>query len=108
MPPRRAGSPGAQRRVSPPANKKAALASGFLFPHQGCGLLHLGYVLGGGALRPLHDVELNPVALGKAAEAFRLDGGVVDETILVPILRGDKAKTLRVVEPLHRADGASH
>src|SRR5215210_2017951 len=71
-------------------------------------LFYLGHVLGGGALRTLHDVELNPVALRKATEAFRLNGGVVDETILVPILRGDKTKTLRVVEPLHRADGASH
>src|SRR3954447_1035769 len=89
-------------------NKKAALASGFLFPHRGCGLLHLGDVLGGGALRTLHDVELYPVTLGKAAEAFRLDGSVVDKAILVPILRGDETKALCVVEPLHRADGASH
>jgi translation initiation factor IF-1 len=53
-------------------------------------------------------VELYPVTLRKAAEAFRLDSSVVDKAILVPVLRGDKAKTLRVVEPLHRADGASH
>src|SRR5436190_17121862 len=77
-------------------------------PGDGLELLNLGYVLCGGALRTLHDIELNPVALGKAAEAFRLDGGVMDKTVLVPILRGDKTKTLRVVEPLHRADGASH
>jgi hypothetical protein len=71
-------------------------------------LFHLGHVLGGGALCTLHDVELNPVALGKAPEAFRLDGGVMDKSVLVPILRGDEAKTLCVVEPFHRADGASH
>src|SRR3954470_14351833 len=68
-------------------------------------LLNLGDVLGGGALRTLHDVELYPVTLGEAAEAFRLDGGVVDKAILVPILGGDETKALCVVEPLHRADG---
>jgi hypothetical protein len=62
-------------------------------------LFYLGHVLGGGALRTLHDVELNPVALGKAAEALRLDGGVMDKAILVPILRGDETKTFCVVEP---------
>src|SRR5919112_4124285 len=71
-------------------------------------LLDLGDVLGGGAFRTLHDVELNPVAFGKTAETLSLDGGVVDKAVLVPVFRSDETKTLRVVEPLHRADGASH
>src|SRR4051794_35910932 len=71
-------------------------------------LLDLDDVLGGRPLRTLHDVELHPVTLGEAAEPLRLDGGVVDKAILVPILRSDETKTFCVVEPLHRAEGASH
>src|SRR5215212_396212 len=76
--------------------------------HRRCALLDLGDVLGGGAFRTLHDVELNPVAFGKTAETLSLDGGVVDKAVFVPVLRSDETKPLRVVEPLHRADGASH
>src|SRR5256885_9395499 len=33
--------------------------------------------------------------------AVAVDGGVVNEAILLSVLRGDEAKTLGVVEPLH-------
>src|SRR5262249_28432816 len=68
----------------------------------------LGDVFGGRPLCTLHDVELHPVTLGEAAEALRLDGGVVDKAVLVPILRSDETKAFCVVEPFHRAEGASH
>src|SRR6266704_2761294 len=53
-------------------------------------------------LGTLGDLELHRIALGEAAEAFRLDRSEVDEHIRTRLLR-DKAKALRVVEPLHLA-----
>src|SRR2546428_13868958 len=53
-------------------------------------------------LGTLGDLELHRVALGEAAEALRLDRCEVDEHIRTRLLR-DKAKALRVVEPLHFA-----
>src|SRR2546421_2883610 len=44
--------------------------------------------------------ELDPVTLGEALEAARLDGGVVDENVFATLLR-DESVTLGVVEPLH-------
>jgi hypothetical protein len=52
------------------------------------------------AFRTLLDIELDRLAFLKAAEAIRLDGGVVDENVLT-ILAADKTKTLGVVEPLN-------
>src|SRR5262245_25842832 len=51
-------------------------------------------------LRAPGHLELDPVTLGQAAEAARLNGRVVDEHIL-PVLLGDEPVALRVVEPLH-------
>src|SRR5215468_2056272 len=62
--------------------------------------LGLAHVRGLGALRALDHVELNPITLGEAAEALRLDGGVVDEDVRTA-LTSDEPKTLRIVEPLH-------
>src|ERR1700733_1951219 len=67
----------------------------------------LGDVLGGGALLALHDVELDPLAFSERLEAAALNGGVVNEAILLPVLRRDEAEALGVVEPLHRA-GSTH
>src|SRR3989337_513622 len=96
------------RRKTPYSSLFTFHASRFTLLRGSAVLLDLGDVLGSGALRTLHDVELHPVTLGEAAEAVRLDGGMVDEAILVPILRSDETKTFCVVEPLHRAEGASH
>src|SRR5213080_1073613 len=52
------------------------------------------------ALGTLSDLELHRIALGKAAEALSLDRREVDEHVRTRLLR-DKAKALRVVEPLH-------
>src|SRR5207248_2952937 len=52
------------------------------------------------ALRTLGDFEFDRIALGEAAEALSLDRREVDEHIGTRLLR-DKAKALRVVEPLH-------
>src|SRR5437867_10386463 len=52
------------------------------------------------ALRTLSDLELHRIALGEAAEALSLDRREVDEHVRTRLLR-DKAKALRVVEPLH-------
>jgi hypothetical protein len=41
------------------------------------------------------------IALGEALEASALDGRMMDETILAPVLRRDESKALAVVEPLH-------
>src|SRR5580765_7539473 len=52
------------------------------------------------ALGTLGDLELHRIALGEAAEALGLDRREVDEHVRTRLLR-DKAKALRVVEPLH-------
>src|SRR5881296_3831087 len=48
----------------------------------------------------LGDIELDVVTLGEAPEALRLDRCEVNEHVWTRLLR-DKAKALRVVEPLH-------
>src|SRR6266550_4271561 len=52
------------------------------------------------ALRTLSDFEFDRIALGETTEALGLDCREVDEHIGTRLLR-DKAKALRVVEPLH-------
>src|SRR5215470_13041953 len=66
------------------------------------GPLLFAYVLRLQALRPLHDLELHPVAFRERPESLHLDGSVVDEDVLAAFLR-DEAEPLAVVEPLHRA-----
>src|SRR5690348_14188352 len=65
----------------------------------------LGDVLRRGALLALHDVELHPLAFGERLEALALDGRVVNEAVLLAILRGDEPEALGVIEPLHGAGG---
>src|SRR5438552_8318900 len=65
----------------------------------------LGDVLRRRALLTLHDVVLDALALSQRLEATAIDGGVVNEAILLSVLGGDEAKALGVVEPLHFAVG---
>src|ERR1700682_2670515 len=59
-------------------------------------------VLGLQALRALGHLEADLLAFGQASEALGLDGRVVAEDILAAVVLSDKAKTLRIIEPLHR------
>jgi hypothetical protein len=59
------------------------------------------HVRGRGALRSLDDVELDAIALGEALEAAALDGRVVHEAVLAPVLGGDEPEALGVIESLH-------
>src|SRR5688572_5751428 len=65
----------------------------------------LGDVLSRWAFLALHDVEFNALALGQRLEAVALNGGVVNEAILLSVIRGDKTKALGVVQPLYFAGG---
>src|SRR2546430_8340529 len=65
----------------------------------------LGDVLGRRALLALHDVELDALAFSQRLEPAAIDGGVVNEAILLSVLGGDEAKALGVVEPLYFAGG---
>src|ERR687883_567247 len=52
------------------------------------------------SLRALGDVELHRLALGQRLEPLLLDGGVVNEDVLLTIPR-DEPIPLRITEPLH-------
>ena len=52
------------------------------------------HVLGRGAFLALDDVKLDLLALFERLEAVALNGGVMDETILLAVLTLDEAKTL--------------
>src|ERR1700730_7229241 len=65
----------------------------------------LGDVLGRWAFLALHDVEFNALALSQRLEAVALNGGMMNEAILLSVLGGDEAKALGVVEPLYFAGG---
>jgi len=71
------------------------------------GSTNLRYVLGGGTLLALHDVELDLLAFGERLEAVGLDGRVVHEAILRAVRGRDEAEALGVVEPLDGA-GRTH
>ena len=53
------------------------------------------------ALWALSDVELDALAVLKGAVAVGLDGGVMDENVLVLTVNGDEAEALVSVEPLN-------
>src|SRR5512133_3321640 len=57
------------------------------------------------ALRALLHLELDPLPFLQAAEALRLDGGVMDEDVVPAAVLSDEAEALRVVEPLHGTTG---
>src|SRR5919106_1484480 len=77
-------------------------------PCGGTAVLQLNDVLRRRALLALHDVELDLIALGQGLESLRLNGGVMNEAVLLAALRRDKTEPLRVVEPLHGTGGACH
>src|SRR4051812_9801461 len=70
-------------------------------------LAGLGHVLRCGTFLALDNVELNSVAFGEGLESRASDRAVVNEAILLPVVRGDEPKALRIVEPLHLA-GRTH
>jgi hypothetical protein len=80
----------------------AVEAAGF-YSSPGCGLVGDGYVAGLQALGTAFDRELDPLAFSQVAEAFALDGGVVDENIFAALAL-DESVTLAAIEPLNRAD----
>ena len=65
----------------------------------------LGDVLSRWAFLALHDVELNALAFSQRLEAVALNGGVMNEAILLSVLWCDEAKAFGVVEPLYFAGG---
>src|SRR5688572_14508953 len=70
----------------------------------GCGLAaELRHVLGGGTLLALHDVELDTLTFAERLESAALNRRVMNEAILLSILRRDEAEALRIVEPLYGA-----
>src|SRR5687767_5553499 len=70
-------------------------------------LRRLRHVLGCRSLLTFDDVELHRVALRKGLESRAADRAVVNEAILLPVVRSDETKALRIVEPLHFA-GRTH
>jgi hypothetical protein len=62
------------------------------------------------ALLALNDLEFDPLTLGQAAEPFRLDGGVMNETVLLSVLGVMKPKPFaslnHLTVPETRAIGA--
>src|SRR2546430_2906244 len=70
--------------------------------------LELHDILRRRTLLSLHDVELDPLALGERLEPLCLDRGVVHEAVLLAVLGRDETKALRVVEPLHDTGDACH
>ena len=69
------------------------------------GSVHSDDVFGRRPLRAVDHIEFDFLALGKASEAFGLDGGEMDEAILSIVGSGNETKALLVVEPL---DGSLH
>src|SRR5579872_6743081 len=80
-------------------------ASGWT-PHRPSELLRLAgarlcYVLSGWTLLTLNDVELDDITFREGLEARALNRAVMHETVLLSVVRGNEAKPLRVVKPLH-------
>ena len=67
------------------------------------GMLNGADVLCGRTLRPLDDLELDPLPFAQALEPRAADRGVVYEDVFRPVVKTDEAESLRVVEPLHRS-----
>src|SRR5690606_27937029 len=66
-------------------------------------LLDGGDVRGLRALRALGHFVLHPLAFLEAAKTLRIDRGEMCEHVRTAVLRGNEAKSLGVVEPLHGA-----
>src|SRR3989449_8636768 len=68
----------------------------FVFAVGRAACLELHDVLRRRTLLSLHDVELDPLALGERLEPLCLDRGVVHEAVLLAVLGRDETKALRV------------
>src|SRR5688572_18636380 len=79
--------------------------SGPAWPGPRISLADLDDVLCGRALLTLHDVELHALALGERLEALACDGRVMNEAVLLAVLRRNEAEALRIIEPLHGTGG---
>jgi hypothetical protein len=89
-------------RLAPRQPKKPRLRGVFFACRAAC-QLPLGDVRGLLALRAGDHLEHDLLALLQGLEAVHLDGGEVREQIFAPVIRGDEAVTLGVVEPFHSA-----
>src|SRR5688572_3520260 len=65
------------------------------------------HVLRGRTLLPFDDVELHRVTFGERLESVSGYRAVMHETVFLPVVRGDEAKALRIVEPFYLA-GRTH
>ncbi len=73
-------------------------------PLIGYSVLELDDVYGLWTLIATLNPELDAVALIKVAEAFALDGAVVQKDVSAAIIGSCEAVTLRAIEPLYCAD----
>src|SRR5712671_5645713 len=89
------------RNGSPRARRRPARAEGVKHRLRGGWSAGLADVRRLRTLVALLQLELHLLTLGEAAEALRLDRGVVDEDVLPAAVRSDETKALRVIEPLH-------
>ncbi len=69
--------------------------------------IDLCYVLRGGTLISVNDVELYVIALVQRLETVAADGREMHEHVLGSVVRRDEAETLTVIEPLHYS-GRTH
>src|SRR5207237_4012009 len=65
------------------------------------------HLLGSWTFLTFDDVEFHSISLGEGLESRARDRAVVNEAVLLPVVRCDESKALRVVEPLHFA-GRTH
>jgi hypothetical protein len=63
-------------------------------------LLDFSNIRRSGALGPGDHFEAYPITLGQRFETLGLDGGMMHKYVLATVLL-DKAKTLRIIEPLY-------
>src|SRR5690348_17401487 len=85
----------------------SSMSSSFVSWSFGRASAHLDHVGRLRPLLPLHDLELDLVALGERLESRSLDRAVVHEHVGATFTR-DEAETLRVVEPLDRTVDSCH
>jgi hypothetical protein len=65
-------------------------------------LSSFGHIRGLRALLPLHNLELDYIALLQTLVAFRSDGAIVDENVGA-VFAANEAITFGIIEPFHRS-----
>ena len=88
-----------EKKTTVPQIERAALLMVALRVQNFCVLQHL-HVFCLPTFRAFDDVESNRLAFFQAAETIRLNGGKVYKHVLT-VFPGNKAITLRVIEPLY-------